>query len=89
MVNAPAQPQVERDDAAVEQLRERHVLGVVGLGPAEVSGEAPRGGGQASCSALGDVELAVEEAVERLLGEGLGDLAAERELVEHRRDLAP
>lgn len=36
------QPRVKRDEAAAEHMSERDVLGVVGLGPAELRGHGPR-----------------------------------------------
>ncbi len=41
-IGAATKPRVERHEPTLEHIRERHILGVVGLRPSELVGDAPR-----------------------------------------------
>jgi hypothetical protein len=88
-VDASIESHVERDESASQDLRERDVLGVVGFGPAELVGELPRGHRQSFRSALVDVDVAGQEALQRAVGERPRYFFSEGELVQCGWHLAP
>ncbi len=86
---ASSQPAVYGHEAAVFGLRQRHVLGVVGLRPAEFLGDFPCRHGVAVRALLADRQLPGQEALQGQLSESVGDVAAKGHLMKHRRNLAP
>src|ERR1035438_2925420 len=88
-VRSAAKPRIQRDEPTTQQPRKRQVFGVVGLRPAELAREPPGRHREPVQSPLDNPELAVEEAAQRLFAQRPGDLAAERQLMEHGRHLAP
>ena len=88
-ISSATEPHVEGHEPAAEHVGNREVFGVVGLGPAELTGDLPCPERQTIRTPLGDPELATEKAFQCLLAKLLGNVAAEDQLVKDRRRLAP
>jgi len=88
-VGSPAQPAIDGYETAAADLRQRHVLGVVSLRPAEILGDFPRSHRQPVRPLLGDRKLPGQKPLQGQLGEGVGDVAPKGHLVKYRGDLAP
>lgn len=87
LIGSAPQAQVERDQAAAEDLRERHVFGIVGSGVAELIGETPG----TVVQVVGRSPLQ-RRRIESLQQEGsslVAELGSEPSLVHEREELGP
>lgn len=88
-IGAAPQPAVDGHEAAAVELRQRHVLGVVGLRPAEFFGDFPCPHREPVRPPLADRQLPRQKPLQGQLREGIGDVTAKGHLMEDRWDLAP
>src|SRR3989442_2732651 len=81
------QPAVKRQETTSHQAGKSDVLGVVGLGPSEFTGDEPRLSPKAARAPL--VDRRGQHPDERLLGQILGDVPTPAQLMESRCHLGP
>lgn len=77
----------DREQSAAKNPRQRNIFGVIGLGPTELVGDAPRLSAESTRCLRGNRRG--EERVERGCREPLGDLTSPPELVDFRQRLRP